>query len=76
MKTTPSMTLLWTNSLWRFCFLAVPRRFRHLFHRCRSVMARKSSTRLTEKRWCGKWVNALSITASGRTELIHPEICG
>lgn len=47
-----------------------------MFHRLMSVMAWKSSTRLTENRLYGKWMSVLSLTASGRTELILPEICG
>lgn len=49
MKMMPSMALPWMVSHWRFCFLAVPWCFRYLFHTCRSVMAWKSRTRLTEK---------------------------
>lgn len=43
------MALLWMIGHWRFYFLAVPWYFRCLFHR--SVMAWKSSTSLTKKRW-------------------------
>lgn len=50
-KMIPSMALLWMICHWKFYFLAVPWYFRCLFHRCRSVMAWKSSTSLTKIRW-------------------------